>query len=173
MLLFSFALVGCQKDTPVEDTTKVNSPANQQDNPDDKEVTTVDTNSTPVVDEESQNKIKELETALESKDKQLEELNGKVQELTDELNKKKEDEVKPTTTTTSKKLYRVVTGSFAKKENAIKKRDELKGKGFDAFISADNGHYRVIAGSYSQLKNANIKKDMLKKAGFESFVISN
>lgn len=45
---------------------------------------------------------------------------------------------KPTTNkpTAAKTMYRVVTGSFAERENAEKRVKELKAKGFDSFLDA-------------------------------------
>ncbi|MCT4598371.1 MAG: SPOR domain-containing protein [Vallitalea sp.] len=172
MILLSLVLAGCQKDEPKEETTSDNL-TNQTEQSNEDSLTPTDTIK-PQVDEESRTKIKELESKLENNDKQIEELNTKVDSLTDELNKKKESEkpqVKPTSTSSSKTYYRVVAGSYTTKENANKKVTSLKAKGFDAFILSSNNKFRVIAGTYSKLNNANIKKDMLKKSGFESFVI--
>lgn len=69
------------------------------------------------------------------------------------------------------KFYRVVTGSFQKRENAVKRIEELKDKGFDSFLDFHNGFFRVVAGSFTVKENAAKRVQELKKKGFESFIL--
>ena len=74
--------------------------------------------------------------------------------------------VKPPTGT----LYRVQTGAFKVKENAIKLEKELKAKGFDTYIVKVGELYKVQVGAYSVKANADNMAEKLKKAGYQTFV---
>jgi cell division protein FtsN len=172
VLLLSLIVAGCSS----KDTNKVDNPSNQEEATNNQETTE------PTIDQESKDKINELESALENQDKKVNELENKINDLTSSLKEKEEvKEDKQTVTTSSnsssktntKKLYRVISGSYSTITNANKQKEALKVKGFDAYVATYNKKYRVVVGAYSIPKNANIKKEMLAKAGFDSFVSSN
>lgn len=71
-------------------------------------------------------------------------------------------------------LYRVQTGAFRKKANADRLLEELKGKGFEAFVTTadvDGIIYRVQVGAYSVKANAAAMQEKLKSAGYETIII--
>ena len=76
--------------------------------------------------------------------------------------------------TTTKTYYRVVAGSFTKRENADNIVSQLNKKGYNSFISTftkDNVlYYRAIAGSYSVKSNADSQVAKLKKDGYSAFI---
>ena len=71
-------------------------------------------------------------------------------------------------------LYRVQIGAFSVKKNAERLLEELKVKGFDAFItSADLGQtiYRVQVGAFGVRANAEAMKNKLKIAGYDALIV--
>lgn len=86
----------------------------------------------------------------------------------------KYEEIKETNPVKNNLYYRVITGSFKNKQNALDKQQTLKSKGEDSFINAFNKNgevfYRVIAGSFQNKQNALDKQSQLKKKGFDSFI---
>ncbi|MEG2246416.1 MAG: SPOR domain-containing protein [Peptostreptococcaceae bacterium] len=81
-----------------------------------------------------------------------------------------------TTNNITKKVYRVICGSYSKRENADDVIKKLKKLGYSSFIDAfkkDNkNYYRVIAGSYSVKANAEKLVKELKIKGYSPFIIS-
>lgn len=71
----------------------------------------------------------------------------------------------------SSKLYRVQTGAFAKKENAVVLRDKVRKAGFDTMINYDGKYYRVQVGAFSQKANAEATAKKLKAAGFDTMIV--
>lgn len=79
------------------------------------------------------------------------------------------------TNSNSNVFYRVVVGSYSKKENAIAKQNELKTKAnvdsfLDAFVKDNTTFFRVIAGSYNDKINAEKQLKLLKSKGFDCFI---
>ncbi|MGA9289555.1 MAG: N-acetylmuramoyl-L-alanine amidase [Anaerobacillus sp.] len=72
-------------------------------------------------------------------------------------------------------LYKVIAGSFSKKENAEEQLALLIQKGFSAFIAKTDVNnktfYRVQAGAFKEKKNAETLAEQLKKAGIETFIL--
>lgn len=67
--------------------------------------------------------------------------------------------------TSSAKLFHVVTGCFAEKENAERHIRQMKKKGLDASIAGfEKGLYRVSAGSYSNHEEAAALRTELKES---------
>ena len=79
-----------------------------------------------------------------------------------------------TSTTSSNTYYRVVAGSYIKRENAETTVNELKKKGYDAFIATftNDGklYFRSVCGSYSVRANADAQIEKLKKDGYSAFI---
>ena len=73
-------------------------------------------------------------------------------------------------------LYRVQSGAFVEKANADRLLAELKGKGYDAFITtADLGGqilYRVQVGAYSVRANADAMRDRLLVDGYNAIIMA-
>lgn len=78
------------------------------------------------------------------------------------------------TSTGKKTYYRVVTGSFLKKENGLDRMAELKKKGFDSFLDAfqkdGKKYFRCVTGYFSDKANATDRMNALDRAGFDSFI---
>src|SRR5699024_2285843 len=79
--------------------------------------------------------------------------------------KKKKGSTKP-----KGKLYKVQTGAFSKKSNAVKLVNNLKKDGFDAFI-VQTKYYTVQTGAFSKKSNANSMVKKLKKKGYDTLII--
>ena len=95
---------------------------------------------------------------------------------------KKEDEVKKDTDTKEDKsqesettFYRVVTGSYSDRDNAIVEQDKLKKLGYDAFLVTAKVNkkiiFRVIAESFKDKKDAENLIVQLKKKGYDPFIV--
>ena len=74
-------------------------------------------------------------------------------------------------TSTSTKLYRVQTGSFALEKNAIALQKRLKKAGFDSIIKKSGILYKVQVGAYSKKDNAEEMKKKLQAKGFNAFIV--
>lgn len=68
------------------------------------------------------------------------------------------------------KLYRVQAGAYRKRENADALLNELKSKGYPAFIVIDNGLYKVQTGAFSVLDNAVKMEERLRRDGYNTFI---
>lgn len=73
-------------------------------------------------------------------------------------------------------LYRVQSGAFAVRANADRLLAELKGKGYDAFITTvDLGSqilYRVQVGAFSVRSNAEAMRDRLLATGYDAIIMT-
>jgi hypothetical protein len=79
-------------------------------------------------------------------------------------------EVKGTQSDVQGVLYRVQLGAFTNRINADRFLTEIKGKGYDAFVTYLDGFYKVQVGAYSVSKNADAMVSKLKKEGYSAFV---
>lgn len=84
---------------------------------------------------------------------------------------------KPKEETSTKKTtyYRVVTGSYSVRDNAVEERDELIKLGYkETFLVTaevnDKTIYRVVADSYDNREDAELLMDELKKDGYDAFI---
>src|SRR5690625_3918492 len=72
-------------------------------------------------------------------------------------------------------LYKVIAGSFKKKDNAKKLIANLNNKGIDSFITpatiSGENWYRVQAGAFTKRKNAEKRLEAVKNAGFKDAYI--
>lgn len=75
-----------------------------------------------------------------------------------------------TTSTTSKRLYRVQVGAFSVKANADNLVKELKSKGYDAFSVKSDNLYRVQIGTFSVKANAEKLAKELKGKGYSTII---
>lgn len=94
-------------------------------------------------------------------------LHSKLGYVADEVNKKleasepKKEEV----------IYRVQTGAYTNRENAINQFKKVKAAGFDAcMVKADDGYYKIQVGAYSVKQNADNMLSKVKAAGFSVFI---
>lgn len=70
---------------------------------------------------------------------------------------------------TALKLYKVQAGAFANKGNADKLANELKSKGYNAYVYQDK-LYKVQAGAFSKKENAEKLAAELKAKGYNTFI---
>ena len=68
------------------------------------------------------------------------------------------------------KYYRVQTGSFSVKNNAVALQTKLKTAGFDSIIKNVDGLYKVQIGAYSKKINATLMLAKVKLKGFSAFI---
>ena len=68
------------------------------------------------------------------------------------------------------KLYRVQVGAFRRRENADALLNELKAKGYPAFIVMEDGLYRVQSGAFAVLDNAVKMEERLRRDGYNTFI---
>lgn len=70
----------------------------------------------------------------------------------------------------SKTLYRVQTGAYSVKSNAVALAAKLKSAGFDTYIVQNDGLYKVQVGAYSVKANADEMAKKLEAAGFDTYI---
>ena len=88
--------------------------------------------------------------------------------------KKHLDELTTTpTTNAAKTLYRVQTGAFSKKANAVTLAAKLKKAGFDTYIVQSGAYYKVQVGAYSKKANADTMAAKLKAAGYNTYITTS
>lgn len=95
---------------------------------------------------------------------------------------KKEDEAKKDTDIKKNEeqesettFYRVVTGSYSDRDNAIVEQDKLKKLGYNAFLVTAKVNkkiiFRVVAESFKDKKDAENLITQLKKKGYDPFIV--
>lgn len=67
-------------------------------------------------------------------------------------------------------MYCVQTGAFSKEQNAKNMAGTLKAKGFDTYITKQDGFWKVQVGAYSKKMNATNMQTKLKAAGYDSII---
>jgi N-acetylmuramoyl-L-alanine amidase len=72
--------------------------------------------------------------------------------------------------TASGALYRVQTGAFRNKQNAVNRYKAVKAAGFSVCMVYVSGLYKVQVGAYSKKSNADKMAAKLKTAGFDSYI---
>ena len=65
----------------------------------------------------------------------------------------------------------VQTGAFRRREFAEEELQELKDRGFPAFMIAKNGLFYVRAGAFRELNNAIEQERELRRQGFNTFIV--
>ena len=70
----------------------------------------------------------------------------------------------------NQRLYRVQVGAFRIRENADRLLNELKSRGYQAFIVMEDGLYKVQVGAFSVLDNAVKLETRLKRQGYDTFI---
>lgn len=78
-------------------------------------------------------------------------------------------DVQPTTDN----IYRVQVGAFEYKSYAVRRANEVKGKGFDACLKFYEGNYHVQVGAYDWKWRALLVQTQLKIAGYKDAFITN
>lgn len=102
-------------------------------------------------------------------DKYVKKVKVKKDEVKKDTDTKKDEEKNETT------FYRVVTGSYSDRDNAIVEQDKLKKLGYDAFlVTAEVDKkiiFRVVAESFEDKKDAENLIAQLKKKGYDPFIV--
>lgn len=70
-------------------------------------------------------------------------------------------------------IYRVQTGAFSKKINALNLAEKVEAAGFQTYLAFVDGMYKVQVGAYANKDNANAQAAKLKAAGFKTYIVSN
>lgn len=68
------------------------------------------------------------------------------------------------------KLYKVQVGAFSIKENAERRRDIVKNRGFSAIVIEEDGLYKVQSGAFSKKENAQKRYDELVAQKFKATI---
>ena len=66
--------------------------------------------------------------------------------------------------------YRVQTGAFKKKQNAIDLENELKKDGFQTYLIQSDGYYKVQVGAFEVKRNAENLAKQLKGKGYSTYI---
>lgn len=78
----------------------------------------------------------------------------------DTAQEKDEDEV----------YYRVQTGAYRNRENALKQHKKLEEEGYPAFIVEKDGYYLVQVGAFQKLENAVRMEASLRENGYQTYI---
>ena len=70
-------------------------------------------------------------------------------------------------------LYRVQTGAFHEKDNALALKAKLESLDFDTYLVKVDSMYKVQVGAYSKKANAEAQAKKLKDSGFDTFVTTS
>ena len=102
-------------------------------------------------------------------DKYVKKVKVKKDETKKDTDTKKDEEKNETT------FYRVVTGSYSDRDNAIVEQNKLKKIGYDAFLVTAEVNkkiiFRVVAESFESKKDAENLIAQLKKKGYDPFIV--
>lgn len=107
-------------------------------------------------------------------------LEGKFQYIADEVNKQLDTAsstpAAPAPVTDKDDtvvIYRVQTGAFSKKINALNLAEKVEAAGFQTYIAFVDNMYKVQVGAYSKKENATAQAAKLKAAGFKTYIVAN
>lgn len=66
--------------------------------------------------------------------------------------------------------YRVQTGAYKNRENALKQQKKLERDGYPVFIVEKDGYYLVQVGAFEKLENAVRMEMMLRENGYQTYI---
>lgn len=66
--------------------------------------------------------------------------------------------------------YRVQTGAFRNRENALRQQEKLSAEGYPAFLVENNGYYLVQVGAFRKLENAVRMEAALRENGYQTYI---
>ena len=69
-------------------------------------------------------------------------------------------------------IYRVQTGAYSKKINALNQEEKVKAAGFDTYLVYVDKMYKVQVGAYRVKENAVAQAAKLKAAGFNTYIVA-
>lgn len=67
-------------------------------------------------------------------------------------------------------LYRVQTGAFSNKDNALALKATLESLGYDTYLVKTVKHYKVQVGAFANLDNARTMEEKLISQGFDTYI---
>ncbi len=67
-------------------------------------------------------------------------------------------------------FFRVQTGAFRNRENALRMSEQLKNEGYPAFITENDGYYLVQVGAFRNLGNATRMEGILRSNGYQTYI---
>ncbi len=88
------------------------------------------------------------------------------------LVKKYLDDLLGSTVSNTKTTYRVQTGAFSQKDNAVALEGKLKAAGFDTYVVQSNNFYKVQVGAFAIKAYAEATASKLKAAGYDTYIIT-
>ena len=66
--------------------------------------------------------------------------------------------------------YRVQTGAFRNRENAIRQQEKLEEEGYPVFLLEKDGYYLVQVGAFRKLENAVRMEADLREHGYQTYI---
>lgn len=66
--------------------------------------------------------------------------------------------------------YRVQTGAFRNRENALRQQEKLSSEGYPAFLLENKGYYLVQVGAFRKLENAVRMEAALRENGYQTYI---
>ena len=66
--------------------------------------------------------------------------------------------------------YRVQTGAFRNRENAIRQQEKLAEEGYPVFLLEQDGYYLVQVGAFRKLENAVRMEAALRENGYQTYI---
>ncbi len=66
--------------------------------------------------------------------------------------------------------YRVQTGAFRNRENAIRQQEKLSEEGYPAFLLEQDGYFLVQVGAFRKLENAVRMEAALRENGYQTYI---
>lgn len=66
--------------------------------------------------------------------------------------------------------YRVQTGAFRNRENALRQQEKLSSEGYPAFLLENKGYYLVQVGAFRKLENAVRMEVALRENGYQTYI---
>lgn len=68
--------------------------------------------------------------------------------------------------------YRVQTGAYRNRENAVRQQEKLTEEGYPAFLLEREGYYLVQVGAFRKLENAVRMEAHLRENGYQTYILS-
>ena len=66
--------------------------------------------------------------------------------------------------------YRVQTGAFQNRENAVRQQEKLEAEGYPVFLLEKDGYYLVQVGAFRKLENAVRMEADLREHGYQTYI---
>lgn len=70
----------------------------------------------------------------------------------------------------AEEYYRVQTGAYRNRENAIRQQEQLEKEGYPVFLVEKDGYYLVQVGAFRKLENAVRMEASLREQGYQTYI---